>query len=76
MTSNKATHALLKHCATARNDALEEAAAMIDCACKGRSIVLSPNVRSNSAERWHACPEANCSALAALDIRLLKETPQ
>jgi len=74
MTSNKAT--LLKHCATARNNALEEAAAMIDCACKGRSIVLSPNVRSNSAERWHACPEANCSALAALDIRLLKETPQ
>ncbi len=55
-----------------RNDALEEAAKEVDCECKGRDVVLSPNVRSNSPERWEACGEANCCALAAFDIRLLK----
>lgn len=56
----------------ARNDALEEAAKNVDCECKGRDVVLSPNVRSNSRERWEACGDVNCCALAALDIRLLK----
>jgi hypothetical protein len=60
----------------AHNEALEKAAKEIDCGCNGRDIVLSPDVRSNSRERWDACGESNCCALAALDIRMLKkETP-
>lgn len=54
------------------NDGLEAAAKMMDCTCEGRSVVLSPDVRSNSKERWDACGDPNCCALAALDIRLLK----
>jgi hypothetical protein len=62
--------------ATARADALREAAALVDCACPGRSAVLEC-VHENSRTRWEACGNAECAALTARAILALidKEAP-
>ena len=60
-----------KTIATARREAREEAAKEIECNCAGRSQIAS--LPPNGGERWRLCPEANCRAIWAADIRALNE---
>lgn len=55
----------------ARREAREEAAKEIECNCPGRSQIAS--LPPNGGERWRLCPEANCRAIWAADIRALNE---
>ena len=55
--------------AAARNNALEDAARMVDCSCECRDAVLAAKTK---VERWNACGRDPCGALDAADIRALK----
>ena len=50
---------------------VEAAALAVDCTCSGRAAVLR-EVNENSAARWNACTDGNCSALAARAIRAMR----
>ena len=56
--------------ATARDDALEEAANEIDCECPLRAETLASP--PNSGARWRACGQDYCAAIEAAAIRALK----
>ncbi len=59
-------------CANQRGqrNAIERAAREVDCACPDRETVLAEHYR-NSANRWRACGEALCGAIAAANIRAM-----
>lgn len=50
--------------------AKEQAAKVVDCACKDKEQVLE--VPPNSGARWALCGEANCSAIIAAEIRAME----
>lgn len=52
----------------ARNQALEDAARMVDCACECRDAVLTAKTK---VERWNACGCDPCGALDAAAIRAM-----
>lgn len=54
----------------ARREALEDAAAEVDCGCLHREAVLAAKTKS---DRWLDCGEACCGALMARDILSLAE---
>jgi hypothetical protein len=52
--------------------ALEDAARVVDCNCRGRDDVLaSPG--PNSAARWRACGQDMCGAIEAAALRAMKK---
>ena len=55
---------------TARNDALDDAARMVDCACECRDAALAAKTK---VDRWNACGRDPCGALDADDIRAMKD---
>ena len=60
---------------TARNAALREAAALIECGCRHRNEVVMQ--RPNSAARWNLCEHPNCMAIeVAAILTLISKEPR
>lgn len=55
--------------AATRDNALEDAARMVDCACECRDAVLAAKTK---VDRWTACGRDPCGALDAAAIRAMK----
>lgn len=54
-------------------EGLRRAALVVSCGCAGADAVqMAVTLHGkNSAARWHACPQPECAALTAIEIRAL-----